>query len=106
MYDLKYIAKELGFAPDDVKMIVTVLFEDAQKSMQEIEKMYEKKACKQIAHEVHSIKGSAANMKLTELSQLALQLEQAAQNEDLQKIPVLINALKENLLLLQEALNL
>ncbi len=105
MYDLKHIAKELGFAPDDVKMIVTVLFEDAEKSMQEIEKMYEKKAWKQIAYEVHSIKGSAANMKLTELSQLALQLEQSAQDKDAQKVPVLINALKENLLLLQKALH-
>ncbi len=105
MYDLKHIAKELGFAPDDVKMIVSVLFEDAEKSMQEIEKMYEKKAWKQIAYEVHSIKGSAANMKLTELSQLALQLEQSAQDEDAQKVSVLINALKENLLLLQQALH-
>ena len=106
MYDLKHIAQELGFPLDDVKMIVNVVFEDTEKSMQEIEKMYEKKAWKQIAYEVHSIKGSAANMKLTKLSQLALQLEQSAQDEDAQKVSVLINAIKENLSLLQEALNL
>ena len=104
MYDLEVIAKQLGFGLDDVKTIIRVLLEEADKSILKIDEMFKHQAWEQIATEVHSIKGSAGNMQLIALSELSETLEQAAQMHDTQQVEMLINNIKSTLQQLHQQL--
>jgi len=104
MYNLEAIAASLGFEPKDVQMIVSVLLEDAEVSIEKISQMYEKEAWPQIGVEAHAIKGSAANMKLHELSQLSKALEEAAQQKDVKQVSMLIKKIQQELVSLRQAL--
>ncbi len=104
MYNLEEIAKTLGFALDDVRIIVTVLIEDAQSSIEQIEQMYTRQAWALISSEAHGIKGSAANMKLTDLSNQALALEEAAKKQDNVETKLYIEAIKSSISKIKESL--
>jgi HPt (histidine-containing phosphotransfer) domain-containing protein len=78
MLDLDLLASELGFDRDDVVMLLELFLEGAQVSLANMEEAIEKNEIDTILKEAHAIKGSAANMMLEEIVDIANELEVSA----------------------------
>jgi len=104
MSTIETIAAQLGFALNDVKTIIHVLLQEADISVLKIEEMFKRHAWEQIALEAHSIKGSASNMQLSELTELSTALEIVAEQQDPQQVEMLINNIKSSLQQLHQQL--
>ena len=89
MLDIEALAQEMGFEMEDVMMLVTMFVEGAQTSLETILVAIPTNDLDTLAQEAHSIKGSAANLKLEAISKLAFIIESAAKNHlecDYQKV--------------------
>lgn len=80
--DLQKIADELDFDLEDIEMIFGVFLEGSKKSLCELKKAIELKNMEDIFHLAHSIKGSAANLTLMEISNIAKEIEFAADSKE------------------------
>jgi HPt (histidine-containing phosphotransfer) domain-containing protein len=81
MLDIDKLANELGFEAEDIQMLVTMFVESANQSLANIEGALQSGDFQTLSSEAHSIKGSAANLKLDSISKLALIIEQASKND-------------------------
>jgi HPt (histidine-containing phosphotransfer) domain-containing protein len=78
MLNLSKIAQELDFEEEDVIMLIEMFKESANDSMIALIEAIEKNDYKEIKHNSHSIKGSAANIMLNDIVFLAKEIESAA----------------------------
>ncbi len=78
--DLQKIADELEFELSDVEMLVTVFIETAEESLDAMQTAIVNNDYACIYKTAHSIKGSAANLLLVDISSLAKTLECEASN--------------------------
>ncbi len=93
MLDIEALAQEMGFEVEDVMMLVSMFVEGAQTSLEAIFQAIPATDLETLAQEAHSIKGSAANLKLENISKLALIIESAAKNNlecDYQKVATVL----------------
>lgn len=79
--DLEKIAKELEFDLEDVEMLLEVFLESVQESLISLKNAIESKDFEAIFKAAHSIKGSAANLLLKDISELAKEIELAGRKE-------------------------
>ena len=75
MLDLDLLSSELGFDRDDVVMLLELFLEGAQVSLANMEEAIEENNTTIISQEAHAIKGSAANMMLADIVDIANELE-------------------------------
>ena len=80
--DIEQLAKELDFEVDDVLMLFSVFFETLHKSLEEIFEGIEENDFETIRTRAHSIKGSAANLLLKDISNSAYYMEKSAINHE------------------------
>jgi HPt (histidine-containing phosphotransfer) domain-containing protein len=78
MIDIENLAKALDFDIEDVAVLVELFVESAQVSLANIEEAIEGSKIEVIAAEAHAIKGSAANLLLTDIQDMARDMENAA----------------------------
>jgi len=78
MIDIEKLAKELDFDIEDVYVLVELFVENAQVSLANIEEAIEKGDTTTIQSEAHAIKGSAANLMLADIQDIAREMENAA----------------------------
>ena len=78
MLDLDLLASELDFDRDDVVMLLEMFLEGAQVSLANMEEAIETNDITAISQEAHAIKGSAANMMLADIVDIANDLEVSA----------------------------
>jgi HPt (histidine-containing phosphotransfer) domain-containing protein len=78
MLDLDLLASELDFDRDDVVMLLEMFLEGAQVSLANMEEAIETNDITAISQEAHAIKGSAANMMLADIVDVANELEISA----------------------------
>ena len=76
--DIQKIADELEFDLSDVEMLLDVFIETAEESLEVLDTAISTVNYSEICSASHSIKGSAANLKLLQVSELAKELEVAA----------------------------
>ena len=80
--DLQKIADELDFDLEDIEMLFEVFLESAQESMKQLEKAINENDLSSIFASSHAIKGSAANITLEEISNIAKDIESNAREEN------------------------
>jgi len=78
MIDIENLASALEFDIEDVEILVELFVESAQVSLANIEEAIEGNKIDVIAAEAHAIKGSAANLLLTDIQDIARDMENAA----------------------------
>ena len=76
--DLQTIADELDFDLEDVQMLVEVFLSEANKSLESLKKAIDANNLEDIFRYAHSIKGSASNLTLQEISNTAKEMEDSA----------------------------
>ncbi len=80
MLDISIISQNLGFEEDEVIMLFEMFIESATDSMISLKSAIESNDYEQIKQHTHSIKGSAANIMLDEVVNLAKEIETSAIN--------------------------
>jgi len=80
--DIQKIADELDFDLSDVEMLLDVFIETAEESLEVLNTAIITLNYDEIYNVSHSIKGSAANLKLAKISDLAKKLELAAASKE------------------------
>ncbi len=78
MINIENLAKELDFDVEDVEILIELFVENAQVSLANIEEAIEGNNIDVIGAEAHAIKGSAANLLLTDIQNMARDMENAA----------------------------
>lgn len=78
--DLERIAEELEFDLEDVEMLVESFLETATESLQTMKESIEANDLDGIFQSAHAIKGISANLMITNVSELAKNIESAARN--------------------------
>lgn len=96
--DLQHIADELEFELDEVEMLIDVFLESSKAELEKLKGALEKNDLSDLYRSSHAIKGSAANLLLKDIAQLAENIEQKARNEEAFEY-------KENILLLEKMID-
>jgi HPt (histidine-containing phosphotransfer) domain-containing protein len=78
MINIENLAKELEFDVEDIEILIELFVENAQVSLANIEEAIEANNIRLIGDEAHAIKGSAANLLLTDIQDMARDMENAA----------------------------
>ena len=86
MIELNRLSEKLGFGEDDVLMLLELFLESSQVSLAQIEDAIEQNRMDIIYKESHSIKGSAANLMLADIVNIAKELEDASKKSLKMKI--------------------
>ncbi|MDA3907904.1 MAG: Hpt domain-containing protein [Sulfurimonas sp.] len=80
--DLQKIADELDFDLEDVEMLMDVFLQGAKESLLALEEAIDQKDLEQIFRSAHAIKGSAANLLLLDISNIAKEIEHSAREKE------------------------
>jgi HPt (histidine-containing phosphotransfer) domain-containing protein len=80
--DLQKLADELDFDLEDVEMLLGVFLDSAESTLKKMREAIEKNDKEGLFHLAHSIKGSALNLRLTDISELAKEIEMRARNDE------------------------
>lgn len=80
--DIKEIAAILGMAEKHIPMLVGAFLDESKSILQNLTDAVSANNFTDIALHAHNIKGSAANLRLTDVSEIALGLERAAKASD------------------------
>ncbi|MGB6019782.1 MAG: Hpt domain-containing protein [Sulfurimonadaceae bacterium] len=76
------IAERLGFKRSDIDMLLAMFSKNATSSLKEMQQMIDENNMQGIADAAHAIKGSAGNLKLDDIYDLAMTIETAAKNSE------------------------
>lgn len=76
--DLQEIADKLDFDLEDVEMIFGIFLETATESLENINKAINENDMELLFQSAHAIKGSAANLTLTFIADIAKEIEDSA----------------------------
>lgn len=80
--DLQKLADDLDFDLEDVEMLIEVFVETATESLKVLKTAIANDDYEQIFNTAHSIKGSAANLTLSNISEVAKKLETMVRAEE------------------------
>ncbi|MFK8066662.1 MAG: response regulator [Gammaproteobacteria bacterium] len=83
-------------APDILKKIVGLYFENSKKIVDEIEKAVNEKDAKKIRSAAHSLKSSSANLGAEDLANLCKEMELSGKENQLDSIDKMLIELKQN----------
>lgn len=78
MIDIENLAQTLDFDIEDVYVLIELFVENAQISLANIEDAIAAHDVETIGREAHAIKGSAANLMLVDIQDMAREMENAA----------------------------
>ncbi len=102
MINLEALAKELDFDIEDMEILLSLFVENAQVSLANMEEAIERSDIQVIADEAHAIKGSAANLMLADIQDIAREMENAARANQKINYLSLFGPLEEKIELLSE----
>jgi HPt (histidine-containing phosphotransfer) domain-containing protein len=100
--DLNKLADKFDFEIDEVEMIVETFLKTSKKNLDDIQKAIENDDKKKLSQAAHSLKGSSSTLQLTEIAELAKEIELNAKNNEnidyqnqYKQLKELINNIKE-----------
>ena len=88
------LAKNLELEEDEYLELIQLLIETSRADLASIETAVREQQSNDAASALHSIKGAAGNLGLTEIYDLAKQGEQMARNNAMNQLPGIIQGLK------------
>lgn len=80
--DHETLASEIGIKPKHIPMLIKSFLDESALVMEKLEKAIDEKNYPQIAQSIHSLKGSAGNMKFDDLYEMGKTMELAANDAD------------------------
>ncbi len=80
--DLQKIADELDFDLEDIEMLMEVFLETAHESLENLKIAIDTNNYENIFQSAHALKGSAANLTLMDISNLAKEIEHEARESN------------------------
>ncbi len=102
MMDIEALAETLDFDIEDVAILVELFVENAQVSLANIEEAIEGNDIASIQNEAHAIKGSAANLMLVDIQNMARDMEEAARENRKINYLSLFSQIEEKIEILSE----
>lgn len=78
--DVESIARELDFDVEDVEMLLEAFLESCAELLPQLDKAIQSNDLEEIFKAGHSIKGIASNLLLSDISQIAKEMEGAARD--------------------------
>ena len=96
------LAKNLELEEDEYLELIQLLIETSRADLAGIETAAREQQSNEAASALHSIKGAAGNLGLSEIYDLAKKGEQMARNNAMDQLPGIIQELKANLTSLAE----
>jgi HPt (histidine-containing phosphotransfer) domain-containing protein len=87
-------AENLGLEREEFVELLVLFVETAKVDLDKLQAALSRMDGNQAAAAAHSIKGAAANLGLTALSETAREVEHLARTEELAKIPAHVNGLR------------
>ncbi len=102
MMDIEALAEALEFDIEDVAILVELFVENAQVSLANIEEAIEGNDIDTIKNEAHAIKGSAANLMLVDIQDMARSMEEAAKENRKINYLSLFSQIEEKIEILSE----
>jgi HPt (histidine-containing phosphotransfer) domain-containing protein len=78
--DLEKLADAFGFDLDEIKMIIETFLKTASENLIDIKHAIENNDLEKLSKAAHSLKGSSSTLQLTEISELAKEIEADAKN--------------------------
>lgn len=100
--NIEQIADILEFEIEDVEMLLDMFLSDAKESLEGISSTIESNDFEQMKNIAHGIKGSASNLLLDEISELALEIEQLAKTKSSADYHAMFEKLKNKLSTVEE----
>jgi len=95
--DMKRAMDAVGGDKELLNELMNMFYEDSKAKLLEIEKAVKNKDYEKVRELAHAIKGAAANIGLTEVYNICLELENMAKRKDLSESAHLYSELKENI---------
>lgn len=95
MYDIHSVSAELGLSPDELAEIVTVFCTELTDMLTAMEASASQADYVMLAQLCHSLKGTAANLRVKELSSLAGELECRAKQQEKDAVSDLLPRLRQ-----------
>jgi len=95
--NLQQIADKLDFDLEDVQMLMDMFISDTLKSLSEVEQHIALNNKTELRNIAHGIKGSASNLMLEEVTQIALEIENLAKDVIEADYKSLFEDLKQNI---------
>ncbi len=102
--NLKGIAEQLEMEESDFLEIVELFLETSALDLEELRSAVKGNDSLGALHAAHSIKGAAANLRLTTVFELAQRMEREARENHLEGATVAIQAIQESLARIHESL--
>ena len=95
MLDINLLAEALGFEEEEAIILLELFMESLETSLANIEDALASNDFKKIAYEAHAIKGSAANLLLADIVDIAVHIEKCAKSQDIVSLSPLIDKMGE-----------
>ncbi len=89
------LAENLGLEPEEYLEILEILVESGQADIDALEQSLKTGDAEGVMKAAHSLKGAAANLGLTDLSEIARDIESNAREQDLDGVNEKMDTLKE-----------
>lgn len=100
--NLQQIADTLEFDLEDIEMLMEIFLSDAKASLEKTNDLIVSNDFIEIKNIAHGIKGSASNLMLEEVVEIAQQIEQLAKTESSADYSAMFATLKTKLLKIEE----
>jgi HPt (histidine-containing phosphotransfer) domain-containing protein len=100
--NLQKLADTFGFELDEVEMVIETFLQTSKKNLNDIKEAIENNDKEKLSQAAHSLKGSSSTLQLTEIAELAKEIEFSAKNNEnidyqnqYEQLKELINNIKE-----------
>ena len=94
---IEALAESIGFEVEEYRQFLDILVSSTEKDIAALQHALDSANADAAREAAHSIKGAAANLALTELSETARSIEDLARKNLLQEIPTHVRTLEQNL---------
>jgi HPt (histidine-containing phosphotransfer) domain-containing protein len=100
--NMQQIADILEFDLEDVEMLIDMFLTDAEESLVSVKSAIESNDFEQMKNIAHGIKGSASNLMLEEIREIALEIENLAKTKSPADYHTLFQKLEQELTVIEE----
>ncbi len=95
--DIRQLAENLGLEEEEYLELIGLFIETGVSDLNKLQSAIEEGSAEKAVNAAHSIKGAAMNLGLTELSEIAKEIEEKARNDRLERTAEPARLLQERL---------
>jgi len=102
-YDVSIVAAELMLTKEELREVLDIYFQDAKELVADCYCANQRKDYSEIAQRIHALKGSSLNLRMDNIADMALEIEQLASQtrrdiaDDLSRVERAIIGLEKNI---------